>query len=299
MDQALIDILVPGSRGKLPVTVVIPCYRCTRTIRATVNSVILQSAWPEEIILVEDCSGDSGQTLALLETIKSESQGEIKIRILQLQENLGPGEARNAGWELASQDFIAFLDADDTWHPRKLEIQLGWMLAHPYCVLTCHDTVICNNSRMPPLLSTEPEEQLVMWRRMLFRNEIATRTVVLKRRIIQRFPEGVRHGEDYALWLRTLLEGAIAVRLNLPLACSYKSEFGAGGLSANLAEMHRGVLRCYVTLFRERLISRSLFFLAVVFEVLKYWSRISITVARRGMRACQIVFSISSYAHYD
>lgn len=284
------DIPVPGSRGKLPVSVVIPCFRCTYTIRATVNSVLFQTAWPEEIILVEDCSGDSGQTLALLEAIKSESRGDANIRILSLQENVGPGEARNAGWAVANQEFIAFLDADDTWHPRKLEIQLGWMLAHPHCVLTCHDTRVCTNFELPLLLNRKLKEQEVMWRRLLFRNNIATRTVVLKRRITQRFPAGARYAEDYGLWLRILLEGGVAVRLIIPLACSYKAEFGAGGLSGNLIGMHKGVLLCFETLFSECLISQLMYRLAVAFEFLKYWRRIIVTVAKRGLRAIRNIF---------
>lgn len=251
-----------------------------------------QSAWPEEIILVEDCSGDSGQTLALLEAIKSESRGETPIRILPLHENLGAGEARNAGWAVASQDFIAFLDADDTWHPRKLEFQLGWMLAHPHCVLTCHDTQVCTYEGPPPLLNTELHVQVVLWRRMLFINDIATRTVVLKRQIIHRFPDGVRYAEDYALWMRILLEGGSAMRLKLPLACSYKEEFGDGGLSAHLLEMHRSVLLCLDMLFRDSLISRRLYLVAFLFEVLKYWRRILVIGAKRVTRLAATMFSL-------
>lgn len=285
------DIPVPGSRGRVPVSVVIACYCCTRTIRDTVYSVICQSAWPEEIILVEDCSGDGGQTLALLEAIKSEFQKEIRILVLPLLENLGPGEARNAGWALASQEFIAFLDSDDTWHPRKLEIQLGWMLAHPHFVLTCHDTKVCTNGRHLPLLNIELHGRVVLWRRLLFINDIALRTVVIKRLITQRFPAGARYAEDFSLWIRILLEGGSVMRLNIPLACSYKPDFGDGGLSSHLPEMHMGVLRCLDTLFQDSLISRRLYFLAVLFEVLKYWRRLSVSHAQRAIRPMKTLLS--------
>lgn len=292
-------VSVPGSRGKLPVSVVIPCYRCTHTIRAAVDSVMNQTAWPEEIILVEDCCGDSGQTLTLLESIKTELQGEMKIIILPLPENRGPGEARNAGWSVAGQEFIAFLDADDTWHPRKLEIQVGWMMNHRDYVLTCHDSKDCSKEILPTLPTKAVREQAARWCRLLFRNDIATRTVVLKRRITQRFPSGVRHAEDYGLWLRILLEGGCAMRLRLPLACSYKAEFGVGGLSKNLMAMHKGALHCFETLKRDRLISRSMYFLAVAFEVLRYWRRIVITVARRGKRLNKNVSSHPSGTNFD
>lgn len=299
MDQTLIEVSVPNSKGKLPVSVVIPCYRCTHTIRAAVNSVMNQTVWPMEIILVEDCCADGGQTLSLLEKIKTELQGEIRIKVLSLPENRGPGEARNAGWSVAGQEFIAFLDADDTWHPRKLEIQIAWMMAHPDYVLTCHDSMVCSKGGLPPLPTKAVQEQTVRWRLMLFRNDIATRTVILKRRITQRFPAGVRHAEDYGLWLRILLEEGAVMRLCLPLACSYKAEFGAGGLSGDLAAMHKGSLNCFERLFEDRLISWSMYFLAVVFETLKYWRRIAVTVSRRGSRLDKSISSHQSGARYD
>ncbi len=295
----MIDVLVPGSIGKLPVSVVIPCYRCAHTISAAVDSVMSQSAWPEEIILVEDCSRDGGETLNILESIETELRGRMRIRILCLSENLGPGEARNAGWSLAGQEFIAFLDADDTWHPRKLEIQIGWMLAHLDYELTCHDTKICSKGGRPPSLDKAIRTKSIRQLSMLFRNEIATRTVVLKRRITHRFPAGLRHAEDYGLWLRILLEGGHAMRLCLPLACSYKAEYGAGGLSGNLTAMHRGALYCLEMLFRDRLISRSIYFLAVAFEVLKYWRRIAHMVTRRNKRLNKVRSSLFFGKHCD
>lgn len=281
MDQTLSEVMIPGAAGNVPVSVVIPCYRCCETIKIAVESVVKQTARPMEIILVEDCSGDGGQTFALLKAISTEFQSLIRIVVLPLSRNLGAGEARNAGWSAADQEFVAFLDADDTWHPKKLEIQIAWMRAHPDFVLTCHDSKIYSeNSTSQSLLNTFPE-RLIAWRLMLFRNEIATRTVVLRRHIAQRFQAGVRYAEDYQLWLKILLSGEKGVRLCLPLASSYKEEFGAGGLSGDLGAMHLGVMRCFDDLHKNYLISRRMHFLAVTFEVLKHWRRIAITTIRR------------------
>ena len=276
----MIGVSVPRSGDVLPVSVIIPCYKCAHTIKAAVDSVLCQTALPVEIILVEDCSADGGQTLSALHCIKSESRSAIHFEILSLPENLGPGEARNAGWSVASQEFIAFLDADDTWHRRKLEIQIGWMLDHPEYVLTCHDTRICIGSGLPQLLSHPPREQALGWRSLIFRNHIATRSVVLKRRISQRFPVGVRHAEDYGLWIRILLQGAPAMRLNLPLAFSYKAQFASEGLSGDLRAMHDGVVNCLEALLTDRLIPRWLYLVAIAFELFKYRCRIFVALVR-------------------
>src|SRR5258706_14692588 len=97
-----------------PVSVVVPCYRCADTIERAVRSVAAQTLRPAEVILVDDGSPDG--TGAALERLR-ERFGADWIRIVRLPRNLGSASARNAGWELATQRYVAFLDSDDAWHP--------------------------------------------------------------------------------------------------------------------------------------------------------------------------------------
>lgn len=284
MDQALKEGGHDGTDITVPVSVVIPCYRCHRSIGAAVESVVNQTARPVELILVEDCSEDGGQTLAALEALKREYQKRLRVVVVPLPDNRGAGEARNAGWAIASQRLLAFLDADDTWHPRKLEIQSAWMLSHPDYALTCHGSILCSRGEPVLLAAGGPPEREMAWRKLLFRNDVATRTVMLRRVISHRFPGGVRYAEDYQLWLRILLGGGAAMRLCLPLACSYKDGFGAGGLSGDLAAMHGGVVRCLDALREDRLISLGMYFLAAAFEWLKYGRRAMMVATGRGKR---------------
>src|SRR6185369_14935384 len=109
--------------------------RCAGTIERAVRSVAGQSRRPAELILVDDASGDG--TGALLEGLRSR-YGPDWIRIITLERNQGPGTARNVGWDAATSTYIAFLDADDAWHPRKIEIQCAWMDSHPEFAVTGH-----------------------------------------------------------------------------------------------------------------------------------------------------------------
>jgi len=111
-----------------PVSVVIPCYRCGATIKRAVDSVAAQTLRPAEVILIEDGSGDN--TLEQLYRVQGEHPKDW-IKIIALEKNSGPSFARNTGWDAATQPYIAFLDADDSWHPQKTEIQYQWMAAHP------------------------------------------------------------------------------------------------------------------------------------------------------------------------
>ena len=280
MDTAMTEQLDIAAK-QVPVTVVIPCFRCESTIDGAVVSVVQQTALPVELILVEDCSGDDGRTLARLRQIQSQYGLTINIVVLVQPLNRGPGEARNAGWAIASQPLIAFLDADDTWHPEKLVRQSRIMLAHPELSLSFHDTVILERCENPSVLPAAMEVQLVHLTDMLLSNRVATRSVMLRTGIVQRFPLGLRYAEDYHLWLQILASGQRAASLMLPLAASYKDDFGAGGLSGNLAAMHVGVQQCFSMLHQDGLLNTTQFRLARSVEMLKYWRRLALMALRR------------------
>ena len=99
------------------VSVVIPCFRCTGTIERAVASVAAQTRRPAEVILVDDASGDDTQKL-LQKLSQHFEPGWIKL--VFLEQNVGAASARNAGWDQATQTYVAFLDADDAWHPKKI-----------------------------------------------------------------------------------------------------------------------------------------------------------------------------------
>lgn len=109
-----------------PVSVVVPCWRCRDTIARAVESIAAQTRLPHEVILVDDASGDG--TAGALHALAGRYPKDW-ITVIEQRDNGGAGVARNAGWETASSPYIAFLDADDAWHPKKLEIQVAWMEA--------------------------------------------------------------------------------------------------------------------------------------------------------------------------
>ncbi len=269
--------------AQVPVSVVIPCYRCENTIDEAVSSVMQQTALPTELILVEDSSGDEGRTLARLQQIQALNKSPVAITVLPLPHNRGPGEARNAGWAITTQPLLAFLDADDSWHPEKLALQSGYMLAHANVEMCFHDTLILKRGETLASSLRPLEVQALQLFDMLLSNRVATRTVMLRTSIAPRFAPGLRYAEDYHLWLQILAGGHQAARIRLPLAASYKADFGAGGLTGHLAAMHAGVQQCFGMLYRDQLLSRTQFHLARTAETLKYWHRIVLLALRRNI----------------
>src|SRR5437879_4873848 len=105
------------------VSVVIPAYNASPTIDETLRSVRSQSHGELEIIVVDDGSTDDTVAVA-----QRHAARDPRITILR-QCNAGVAAARNAGWQAARADFIAFIDADDLWTRYKIERQLHAMIA--------------------------------------------------------------------------------------------------------------------------------------------------------------------------
>lgn len=113
------------------VTVVIPAYNAAATLSATMASVRQQTHDRLEILVVDDGSTDG--TLQLAQRHAAE---DPRIRVLS-QPNRGVAAARNRGLSEASHALVALVDADDLWHPEKIERQLELIEADPEMSLVC------------------------------------------------------------------------------------------------------------------------------------------------------------------
>ena len=258
--------------GSAAVSVVIPCFRCGKTIGRALASILKQSRIPAEVILVDDASGD--ETLAILSELEHTYPSLIKL--LHLDQNVGAASARNAGWALATQPYIAFLDADDAWHPRKIEIQYDYMNANPDVVLSGHGNRLLNQNVLPDWNVVQGEAERISKWAMILSNKFVTPSVMVRRDIGQRFIEKQRHMEDHMLWLKIICRGAPVVKLSAELAAIYKAPFGVTGLSAQFWSMERGDLGNYLRLYREGYIASYHFAALGVYSILKYARRLFI-----------------------
>lgn len=107
------------------ITVIIPYHNREQYIDEAIRSVQAQTLKPLEIIIVND--GSRGSARHYLDRYRSE------CTVVDLDTNVGAAAARNEGIRRAAGTFIAFLDDDDMWLPRKLEIQRRYMEDDPSC----------------------------------------------------------------------------------------------------------------------------------------------------------------------
>lgn len=103
------------------ISTIIPVFNCEKYVAEAIDSVLRQSRLPDEIVVVDDGSTD--------ETARCIQAFGASVRYVH-QVNKGIGAARNKGISLATGDYLAFLDADDLWTSRKLELQENVLNQH-------------------------------------------------------------------------------------------------------------------------------------------------------------------------
>jgi glycosyltransferase involved in cell wall biosynthesis len=104
------------------VSVIVPMFNCERFVAEALDSVLGQDYPNVEVIAIDDGSTDG--TTAIVERYAP------RVRLLR-QQNLGPAAARNRGVRESSGKYLAFLDGDDVWLPRKLAAQVEHAESHP------------------------------------------------------------------------------------------------------------------------------------------------------------------------
>ena len=109
------------SKEEALVSVIIPAYNCEKYVVEAINSVLAQTYKNWELLVLDDGSKDN-----TLQVIEEFSKNDSRIKTLPNGKNMGVSATRNRGIELASGEWIAFLDSDDMWHPLKLEKQLSF-----------------------------------------------------------------------------------------------------------------------------------------------------------------------------
>lgn len=186
------------------ISVVIPLYNKEREVERAVRSVLQQSLMPLEIIVVDDGSTDS--SAAVVEAI-----GSPHVRLVR-QSNAGVSAARNRGVAEAKGDFIAFLDADDSYltgYIAEVCRLIERYDADAYS--TAFDIVSADSSRTPA--SVPAAEGIIdpCAEALAGRFPIIPSAATLRRETLLRaggFPEGMRIGEDQWLWVRMIQQGA-------------------------------------------------------------------------------------------
>lgn len=259
------------------VSVLIPTYNSEQTICRALSSVFAQTLQPIEVIVVDDSSSDG--TVSLVKRFCSKLKPGF-LKIVELGSNYGVYHARNVGWDMACGEFLAFLDADDSWHPQKLEIQARYMAKHNELTLTAHKCVCLSEYNAHPIVPQQWNIAIISAWQLMISYQFWTPSVMLRTEIPYRFDPQKRYSGDRMLWIELLFNGHKAARLELSLAYLYKAPYGESGLSSCLWETEKSELDNFTQLRKMGVLNRGQEIALKSWSLLKYVRRLYISWRR-------------------
>jgi glycosyltransferase involved in cell wall biosynthesis len=210
------------------VSVAIPLYNKAPFIAATVRSALAQTFTDFEIVVVDDGSTDGG--LAQLAEFR-----DVRLSVVQ-QKNAGVGAARTRAMREGRGRYVAFLDADDLWHPRHLAHLMELAERYPAAALFGNKFAEGTKLGAPSTDAVSPAQYRVVddyfaecasGRMPLYTSSC----MVLRDHALALggFPAGHYCGEDLALWMRLAVDAPVAV--SDFVGCYYRR--GIDSLSVN------------------------------------------------------------------
>jgi glycosyltransferase involved in cell wall biosynthesis len=217
-------------------SVVIPTYNRAEKLRRTIESVLAQSFRNFEVLVMDD--GSTDDTRAVVEAFD-----DSRIRYDWAPNSGGPATPRNRGIDAATADWVCFLDADDLWHPDKLDQVARCIEGNPGADLICHDVVTSVEASGEKFTSRCGPFERDLYRVMLTEgNQVITSAATVRREFLDR--HGLRFNtspdyvivEDYDLWLRIALAGGRFCQIRQPLGV-YVIE--RGNISSDLTRFNR------------------------------------------------------------
>ncbi|HUR62092.1 MAG TPA: glycosyltransferase family A protein [Candidatus Thermoplasmatota archaeon] len=238
----------PSSLARPPtavpaVSVILPTHDRARLLARSAGSVLSQSFRDLELLVVDDASTeDLRAALAPLD--------DGRLRIVRLDQRAGGAGARNAGLAHARAPLVAFQDSDDEWLPRKLELQVAALAAHPEAAV-CY-TAFWRESGPKRVFYPKPEDTVRegdLHRVLLERNLVTTAATLVRRAALDEaggFDATMPRYQDWDLWVRisrrhpfTYLDEPLLVQYHQPDSISANA---AARLEARLRmlEKYRG-----------------------------------------------------------
>ena len=192
-----------------------PCYNMESYVADSIASVQRQTYPHWELLIVDDASTDG-----TVETVKKLAEQDEKIHFVVKNEHSGIADTRNQCIQMAQGRFLAFLDADDIWHPEKIETQLRFMSDRNVSfTYTTYDWIDEEGRTLNKFINTIGN---LDYKSYLRNTIIGCSTVMVDTDIVgQVVVPNFRTSEDTATWLGILKKGHLAYAIDEPLV-SYR-----------------------------------------------------------------------------
>lgn len=188
----------------MKVSIIVPCFNGEKFLREALDSALCQTYRDIEVIIVDDGSTDKSPQIA-------SQYVKLNERISYLRkENGGLSSARNLGVKKAQGEIVAFLDADDWWHPEKAEAHINHLMSSPDIGVSYSDVQFVTESGAIMRHVRNPKKRNLSDYYLYCRNPITNGSNGFFRKIIfeeHQFDETLRRSQDVDCWNRIAFSG--------------------------------------------------------------------------------------------
>ena len=227
-----------GLQSQPKISILIPFYKADYFFDKCWESIVSQTYLSDEIIIVNDNSGDASK--------KYLQKFEGTAKVIHLETSHGLGRARNIAIKNASNDWIAFQDADDLWEPTKLERQIQYLQENPEWI-GCHTGVVTFDKTGPKATYINKPSPLRV-SDLLMGSQVTPPSLLIRKQVLVdlgMFDTNFRTSEDYEFSIRLAKSGNLLGFVPEPLIKVRRSNHG------NLSSNGSRVLLNHIRLLRK------------------------------------------------
>lgn len=189
------------------VSIIVPAYCASKHIEETIKSVVSQTYFEWEMLIIDDCSTDNTSKI-----VNHWCKKDIRIKLYSMSINSGPAAARNMGLKNAKGRWIAFLDSDDYWLPEKLESSLKFSKKNNAAIIfTGFRRINSDGSKVGQYISVP---YTLNYRDLLGNTAIATSTVLIDKEKLSEIKMKAVYYDDFVCFLEVLKMGFTAYGLD-------------------------------------------------------------------------------------
>ena len=198
------------------VSIIMPVYNEEASIKKAIKTVIDQTYKKFELIVIDDGSTDGTSNI-----VKTLQELDERIIYLRNEENRGTTYSLNRGLRKASGEYIARIDGDDWYHPRKLELQVKFLERRSeYGIVGTFYILVDESGRAVKVRLPVTHSEIM--KRMAYRNAFAHSSIMVRRSVLDMvgyYDERYEYAQDYDLYFRIL---EVSKGYNLPSYLLYR-----------------------------------------------------------------------------
>ena len=241
------------------ISIIIPYYKKKKYFKQTIESILNQTYKNYEVIVIYDdtCLNELPFVKDILKKIKFK-------KLIINSKNCGVGVSRNRGIKVASGNYIAFCDADDTWKKNKLHIQLNFMLKNNLVISHTNYFIINEKSKVVGKFIIKNK---LDYNDLLKSCDIGLSTVIIKKEILTTYKfDKLKTKEDYLLWLKVIKKIKFIYGLNQYLSCWRRDK---NSLSSSIMQKLLDAYRLYRMHLNNNVIISIFFSIRLVFYAIR------------------------------